>query len=113
MYGQVPLFYVKVINVTGLNALFVPLLLVLMSEFFTVLMIYYCVKNRLIYKLILVALFNSRWCNTFSSEDLGLVGCCEDCSALLLRVIRGLFDPEDEGSMILRNVSKRLPVDMT
>jgi len=37
-------FY-KVINVPGLNAEFVPLLLVLISEFFTVLMIYQCVKR--------------------------------------------------------------------
>jgi len=45
MYGQLPVFYIKVINVTGLNAEFVPLLLVLISEFFTVLMIYQCVKE--------------------------------------------------------------------
>jgi len=37
MYGQLPVFYIKVINVTGLNAEFVALLLVLISEFFTVL----------------------------------------------------------------------------
>ena len=28
MYGKVPVFYIKVINVTGLNAVFVPHLLV-------------------------------------------------------------------------------------
>ena len=37
-------FY-KVFNVPGLNAEFVPLLLVLISEFFTELMIYQCVKD--------------------------------------------------------------------
>lgn len=35
MCGQLPVFYIKVINVTGLNAEFVPILLVI-SEFFTV-----------------------------------------------------------------------------
>jgi hypothetical protein len=53
------------------------------------------------YKSISVELFNLDWCNTFSSEDLGLVGCYEDCSALLLRVLHGLLDQKDEGSMIL------------
>jgi len=45
MYGRLPVFYIKVINVTGLNAEFVPLLLILISEFFTVLMIYQFVKE--------------------------------------------------------------------